>query len=118
MPPTAVTARINLCPEKPHSLTPSVSAATAIIPKPKPQASCSSSGIRSLRAGNKRRNSHIPANAVNKGSRNAMTVSELESNQSGLTGFRMGRSRSTLYPICEPSGATSNLTSNPLARIS
>ena len=101
MPPTAVAARINPRPEKPQSLTPSVSAATAIIPKPKPHASCSSSGICSLRVGNKRRNSHIPANAVNKGSRNAMTRSELESNQSGLTGFRMGRSRSIVYRNCE-----------------
>ena len=91
MPPTAVTERIKPRPEKPHNLTPSVSAATAIIPKPKPHASCSSNGICPLRAGNKKRNSHIPANAVNKGSRKAMAVSELESNQAGLTGSLMGR---------------------------
>ena len=91
MPPTAVTERIKPRPEKPHNLTPSVSAATAIIPKPKPHASCSGNGICILRAGNKKRNSHIPANAVNKGSRKAMTVSEFEENQAGLTGSLMGR---------------------------
>ncbi len=89
--PKTVSGRIKPRPERPHSLTPNVSAATAIIPKPKLHASCSNNGIRSLKVGNKKRKSHIPAAAVNKGSRKAMAVSELELNQAGLVGGLMGR---------------------------
>jgi len=60
-----------------------VSAATAIIPKPKHMQLFQQRHL-PAQGGDKKRNNHIPANAVNKGSRNARALSELESNQAGL----------------------------------
>ena len=89
--PAAISDKIHPRPWKPHNLMPSVSAATAIIPSPKPQASCSAIGIRALNIeSHKSRSNQMPINAVRKGNKNAMTMSRRESNQLGLTGSLMG----------------------------